>query len=65
MVKLTPGDRVTHDVYGHGTIASTDEYHTRISFDEHGLRTFVASRVVLTRSTVPPPVRPTLSRRKS
>jgi hypothetical protein len=28
---------VTHNVHGHGTIASTDEYHTRISFDEHGV----------------------------
>jgi PcrA/UvrD helicase-like protein len=65
MAKFTVGDRVTHDVYGHGTIASTDEYHTRISFDEHGVRTFVASLVVLTRSTAPPPVRATTPRRKS
>jgi hypothetical protein len=65
MAKFTAGDRVTHDVYGHGTIASTDEYHTRISFDEHGVRTFVASRVVLTRSTQPPPARLTSPRRKS
>ena len=65
MAKFTAGERVTHSVYGHGTIASNDEYHTRISFDEHGVRTFVASLVVLTRSTAPPPVRLTSPRRKS
>ena len=65
MAKFTAGDRVTHNVYGHGTIASTDQYHTRISFDEHGVRTFVASLVVLTRSTAPPPSRLTSPRRKS
>jgi hypothetical protein len=64
MAKFAAGDRVTHSVYGEGTIASSDENYTRISFDEHGIRTFVASLVVLTRSTVPPPVRST-PRRKS
>jgi hypothetical protein len=65
MTKFTAGDRVTHNVYGHGTIASSDQYHTRISFDEHGVRTFVASLVVLSRSTAPPPTRLTSPRRKS
>jgi hypothetical protein len=65
MARYAPGDRVTHSQYGHGTIASADEYHTRISFDEHGVRTFVSAQVVLTRSTAPPPVRATSSRRKS
>lgn len=52
----TPGDRVTHTQYGDGTLVSTNEYHTIIDFDAHGLRTFSSPRVVLsTASTAPPP----------
>ena len=58
------GDRVTHTHYGDGTVASVDEYHTRITFDAHGLRTFVSSRVVLAPSSVPAPVKVANTRRK-
>jgi hypothetical protein len=51
-----PGDRVTHSSYGDGTLVSTNEYHTIIDFDAHGLRTFSSPRVVLTTaSTLAPP----------
>ena len=50
------GDRVTHVQYGDGTVVSTNEYHTVIDFDAHGLRTFSSPRVVLsTASTAAPP----------
>ncbi len=51
------GDRVTHATYGDGTVSSVNEYHTKIVFDEHGLRTFVSQRVVLTASSTPAPVK--------
>jgi hypothetical protein len=54
---FSTGDRVTQSQYGDGTISSVNEYHTKIDFDEHGLRTFASSRVVLTPSQTPAPVR--------
>jgi len=57
------GDRVTHSQYGHGTVSSANEYHTVIEFDEHGKRTFVSPRVVLTDSMVPAPVKPVRAKR--
>jgi hypothetical protein len=57
------GDRVTHTQYGHGTVSSVNEYHTVIDFDEHGRRTFVSPRVVLTESSVPAPVKPARTRK--
>lgn len=64
-----PGDRVMHQQYGDGTIVSTNEYHTKIDFDAHGLRTFSSPRVILsaTSSVAPPkPVRqPRAKRAKS
>jgi hypothetical protein len=41
------GDRVNHSQYGDGTIDSVNEYHTKITFDEHGLRTFQSSRAAV------------------
>jgi hypothetical protein len=57
MTAYEPGDRVTHVQYGDGTVASVNEYHTRIRFDAHGLHTFVSSRVVLTPSATAAPVK--------
>ena len=59
------GDRVSHMQYGHGTLNSLNEYHTVIDFDAHGTRTFVSSRVVLTDSMEPAPVKPTRARKKA
>ncbi len=58
------GDRVTHSQYGDGTIDSVNEYHTKISFDEHGLRTFQSSRVVLTKASSTAPVKAPAARRR-
>ena len=54
----SPGDRVTHTQYGDGTLVSTNEYHTIIDFDAHGLRTFSSPRVVLEATTTVAPVKP-------
>jgi hypothetical protein len=59
-----PGDRVNHSIYGDGTITAVNEYHTRITFDTHGPRTFVSSRIVLSSSSTPAPVKPAPQRRK-
>jgi hypothetical protein len=64
MRAFTSGDRVTHSQYGDGTIDSVNEFHTKIAFDEHGLRTFQSSRVVLTRATSTAPAKPASTRRK-
>lgn len=49
------GDRVSHHVYGTGTITEKDVYHTVIDFDAHGVRRFATDRVVLEPTTVPSP----------
>ena len=59
------GDRVLQAQYGTGTVAATNEYHTTIDFDDHGLRTFSTSLVKLERSTTIAPVRAKTVRRKS
>jgi len=58
------GDRVVQAQYGPGTIARVDEHHTVIDFDEHGVRTFATTLVVLQRTTTPAPVRAAKSRRR-
>jgi len=57
------GDRVSHSVYGAGTIAAANAIHTVIDFDEHGLRTFVTNLVQLEKASSPAPVRAKASRR--
>jgi len=64
MTGYGPGDRVNHTSYGDGTVTSVDQYHTRITFDAHGLRTFVSSRIVLTRTSTLAPEKPKVARRK-
>ena len=51
------GDRVSQTQYGSGTITATNEYHTVIDFDHHGLRTFVTRMVSLEKSSEPAPLR--------
>jgi hypothetical protein len=65
MRPFTTGDRVTHSQYGDGTIDSVNEFHTKITFDEHGLRTFQSSRVVLTKASSAAPVKPASRRRRT
>ena len=62
MQKFSPGQRVAQEQYGPGTILETNEYHTVIDFDEHGVRRFVTRMVNLESSSVPAP---TKTKRKS
>ncbi|MBM3780009.1 MAG: hypothetical protein FJW23_17530 [Acidimicrobiia bacterium] len=52
------GDRVVQAQYGTGTITSSDEHHTVIDFDEHGIKTFSTPLVRLQRSETAAPNRP-------
>lgn len=44
--------------YGTGTITASNEHHTVIDFDEHGIRTFSTPLVRLERSSTAAPGRP-------
>ena len=57
MAKYTTGTRVSQGEYGPGTIIESNEHHTVIDFDEHGVRRFVTMMVELTSSTVAAPVK--------
>lgn len=62
MQKYSPGQRVAQEQYGPGTILETNEHHTVIDFDDHGVRRFVTRMVNLESSSVPAP---TKTKRKS
>ena len=57
------GARVSQAQYGHGTVTRSDVNHTRIDFDDHGLRTFSTLRAQLEPSNTPAPVKPVPVRR--
>ncbi len=61
MPTYTAGKRVSQEQYGSGTVLESNEHHTVIDFDEHGVRRFVTSMVVLKTSTVPAPTKPPLT----
>lgn len=51
-------DRVSHSVYGLGTISDVNERHTTIVFDAHGVKKFLTDVVRLEHSSTPAPPRP-------
>ena len=51
------GDRVMQAQYGTGTVTLSNEHHTVIDFDEHGVRTFSTQMVRLERSSTAAPAR--------
>ena len=57
MHRFSVGDRVSQSQYGAGTVTGVDERHTIISFDEHGIRTFVTAIVKLEASDTEKPVK--------
>ena len=57
MPKYNTGKRVAQPQYGPGTIIESNERHTVIDFDEHGVRRFVTEMVELESSTVPAPTK--------
>jgi hypothetical protein len=63
-VRIFPkGARITQPTYGTGTVTDADAHHTVIDFDNHGLRKFVTSLVVLESTNEPAPVRAKGARR--
>ncbi len=56
-VAFSAKDRVSHSVFGLGTISGVDDRYTTIVFDERGTKKFVTSLVQLGRSTTPAPGR--------
>jgi hypothetical protein len=63
MASFKVGDRVTQANYGDGTITGTDDHHTVIDFDGHGVKTFATGLVVLERTSAPAPVRASKAKR--
>ena len=57
MPTYTAGARVSQAQYGPGTVIESDQYHTVIDFDEHGVRKFVTTMVELESTTVAAPVK--------
>ena len=57
MARYTTGARVSQGQYGPGTIVESNEHHTVIDFDEHGVRRFVTMMVELESSTVTAPTK--------
>jgi hypothetical protein len=57
MAKYTTGARVAQGQYGPGTIVESNEHHTVIDFDEHGVRRFVTMMVKLESSAVAAPAK--------
>jgi hypothetical protein len=47
LITYQEGQRVRHQLYGLGTIVTSDEERTAIDFGKHGTRKFVTSLVVL------------------
>ena len=57
MARYTTGARVSQGQYGPGTIVESNEHHTVIDFDEHGVRRFVTMMVELESSAVAAPTK--------
>ena len=61
---FSANERVSHSIYGLGTINEINELHTTIDFDQNGRRKFVTSIVQLEPTDVPAPA-PTGGRARS
>jgi hypothetical protein len=58
-------ERISHFVYGTGTISEMNPTHTVIDFDENGRRKFMTSMVQLEHSDVAAPAPPVKTRSKT
>jgi hypothetical protein len=55
LVGFSANDRVSHTVFGLGTILGVDSKYTTIAFDERGTKKFITSLVQLGPSSTPAP----------
>lgn len=64
MKVLAEGLYVKHFQYGCGVVTESNEDRTSIDFDQHGLKKFVTSMMVVELAEGTPPKRPGSRRRK-
>lgn len=64
MAIFVVGNRVVQTRYGTGTVIASNEYHTVVEFDEHGVRNFSTAVVKLEKSATRAPRRKKTSKRK-
>ena len=64
MKVLAEGLYVKHFQYGCGVVTESNEDRTSIDFDQHGLKKFVTSMMVVEPAEGTPPKRPGSRRRK-
>ena len=64
MKVLAEGLYVKHFQYGCGVVTESNEERTSIDFDDHGLKKFVTSIMVVEAAEGTPPKRPGSKRRK-
>ena len=57
MKALPEGQYINHSQYGLGVILESDAERTSIDFDQHGLKKFVTSMMVVELSDLTPPTR--------
>ena len=60
-----PKSRISHAIYGLGTVMAVSELYTTIQFDEAGTRRFVNSLVRLESSATLAPTRPVRKKKKA
>lgn len=63
MKAIPAGQYIKHGIYGFGTITESDSERTTIDFDDHGVKKFVTSMMVVELAG-DAPVRPARSRRR-
>ncbi len=61
---LTAGQYIKHGIYGFGTITEADADRTTIDFDDHGVKKFVTSMMVVELAGEAPARPPRSKRRK-
>ncbi|MDE3137433.1 MAG: hypothetical protein KGL59_12725 [Acidobacteriota bacterium] len=64
MKAIQAGQYVKHFQYGCGVVTESNEDRTSIDFDQHGLKKFVTSMMVVEPAEGTPPKRPGSRRRK-
>lgn len=65
MKALKKGDYIKHFQYGLGVVTESNDQHTDIDFDLHGMKKFLTSIVVLERAEGTPPARRKRPRKKA
>jgi hypothetical protein len=64
MKAIAAGQYVKHFQYGCGVVTESNDERTSIDFDQHGLKKFVTSMMVVEPAEGTPPKRPGNRRRK-